>query len=40
LAPNFAFNGAGEQRKRLEAEGVEFLDEMHVELQKCFYRFS
>lgn len=34
LAPNFAFNGAKEQRLRLEKEGVEFKDEMHVDLSK------
>ena len=32
LAPNFAFDGAIEQKRRLEAEGVSFRDEMHVEL--------
>lgn len=35
LAPNFAFDGAQEQRRRLEAEGVEFLDKTHVDLSKC-----
>ena len=35
LAPNFAFDGPGEQRRRLEAEGVEFKDEMHVDLERC-----
>jgi methylated-DNA-protein-cysteine methyltransferase related protein len=30
LALNFAFDGAQEQRRRLEAEGVVFQDEMHV----------
>jgi len=34
LAANFAFNGADEQRRRLEAEGVTFLDPMHVNLAK------
>lgn len=34
LAPNFAFNGAKEQKHRLEAEGIKFLDEMHVDLKK------
>lgn len=34
LAPNFAFDGAQEQRRRLEAEGVEFGDNMHVDLRK------
>src|SRR3990167_3374477 len=33
LAPNFAFSGAGEQRRRLEAENVGFRDKMHVDLE-------
>lgn len=32
LAPNFAFDGAEEQKRRLEAEGVHFRDKMHVDL--------
>ena len=40
LAPNFAFNGAEEQRRRLEAEGVTFVDEMHVDLSKHMFRFD
>lgn len=36
LAPNFAFDGAREQKRRLIAEGVEFRDEMHVDLSKFF----
>lgn len=36
LAPNFAFDGWMEQRRRLEAEGVEFRDEMKVNLKNCF----
>ena len=32
LAPNFAFNGAKEQKLRLKDEGVKFLDDMHVDL--------
>ncbi len=40
LAPNFVFNGAEEQRRRLEGEGVEFIDEMHVNLTLCEYRFA
>ena len=32
LAPNFAFNGTVEQRRRLEAENVRFRDKMHVDL--------
>ena len=35
LALNFAFDGAVEQKRRLEAEGVEFIDAMHVDLSKC-----
>lgn len=34
LAPNFAFDGAEEQRRRLEAEGVKMIDPMHVDLKK------
>lgn len=34
LAPNFAFYGANEQRRRLEREGVGFVDSMHVDLKK------
>lgn len=32
VAPNFAFDGWKEQRRRLEVEGVKFRDEMHVDL--------
>lgn len=35
LAPNYAFNGSGEQRLRLIEEGVAFTDNMHVNLSKC-----
>ena len=38
LAPNFAFNGAKEQRRRLEVEGVEFVDRAHVDLEKCLWQ--
>lgn len=37
IAPGFAFGGIGEQRKRLEAEGVSFKNETHVELTKHYY---
>jgi methylated-DNA-protein-cysteine methyltransferase-like protein len=37
LAPGYAFGGSGEQRARLLAEGVEFIDETHVDLQKCLW---
>lgn len=40
LAPNFAFNGAKEQRRRLEVEGVGFVDEMNVDLEKCLWNFQ
>lgn len=34
LAPNFAFDGAKEQKRRLGTEGVKFKDEMHVDRSK------
>lgn len=37
LAPNFAFNGAKEQKLRLEAEDIPFLDDMHVNLNNCLW---
>lgn len=33
VAPNFAFDGAKEQRRRLLVEGVKFVDEIHVDLE-------
>ncbi len=36
IAPGFAFGGIGEQRKRLEKEGIKFRDETHVEMKKHF----
>ena len=48
LAPNFAgpskfqrsgtFDGAGEQRRRLEAENVKFRDKMHVDLKSYLWQ--
>jgi O-6-methylguanine DNA methyltransferase len=35
LAPSYAFGGYHEQRNRLLAEGVKFLDELRVDLTKC-----
>lgn len=35
LAPNFAFDGAEEQRRRLEAEGVKFINQSQVDLSQC-----
>lgn len=37
LAPNFAFDGAGEQKRRLLQEGVKFVDDMHVDLARCLW---
>ena len=37
LAPNFAFDGAVEQRRRLEAENIKFRDKMHVALSKYLF---
>ena len=37
VAPNFAFDGAIEQRRRLEVDGVFFRDEMHVELAQFLH---
>ena len=34
LASNFAFNGWKEQRRRLLLEGVNFKDDMHIDLGK------
>ena len=31
LAPGYAFGGAGEQKARLLAEGVDFMDDNHVD---------
>lgn len=38
LAPNFAFDGWREQKKRLLTEGIKFLDEMHVDLRKSIWK--
>ncbi len=38
LAPNFAFDGWREQRRRLEVEGVKFKDKMHVDLEKSLWQ--
>lgn len=35
VAPSYAFGGYHEQRNRLLAEGVKFIDELHVDLIKC-----
>lgn len=38
VAPNFAFSGAEEQRRRLEAEGVDFVDYTHANLDLCLWQ--
>jgi methylated-DNA-protein-cysteine methyltransferase-like protein len=35
VALNYAFDGWKEQKRKLLAEGVAFLDEMRVDLSKC-----
>lgn len=40
LAPNFAFDGADEQRRRLKIEEVVFVDKMHVDLEECGFCFG
>lgn len=38
LAPNFAFDGMVEQRRRLVNEGVTFIDKIHVNLKKHLWK--
>lgn len=40
LAPNFAFDGPGEQWRRLEQEGITFLDRDHVNLKQHLFVFD
>ena len=35
LAPNFAFDGSEEQRRRLAEEGISFINQNQVDLTKC-----
>lgn len=37
LAANFAFDGPQEQFRRLSREGVKFVDDMHVDLEKSLW---
>ena len=37
LAPNYAFDGAKEQKRRLLAEGISFKDEMHLDLDNYLW---
>lgn len=38
LAPNFAFDGEKEQRRRLEVEGISFIDDNHVDLNVSLWQ--
>lgn len=38
IAPGFAFGGKDIQRKLLEAEGISFRDELHVDLERHLLR--
>lgn len=38
LAPGYAFGGPNEQRNRLVSEGVVFIDEDNVDLERCLYK--
>lgn len=38
LAPNFAFDGWREQKRMLISEGVNFMDETHIDLKKYLWR--
>ena len=40
VSESFAFDGSDEQIKRLESEGVGFLDRNHVDLEKFEYVFE
>lgn len=37
VAPNYAFGSWKEQKAKLLTEGVSFIDEMHVDLNKCLW---
>ncbi len=37
LAPGYAFGGPDEQKMKLMAEGIKFVDETHVDLIICLY---
>ncbi len=38
VAPNFAFDGWREQVRRLKSEGVGFVDEIHVDMDKHLWK--
>jgi methylated-DNA-protein-cysteine methyltransferase-like protein len=37
VAPGFAFGGKDEQKRRLEKEGIKFIDSQHLDLKKYFF---
>lgn len=39
LAPGYAFGGPGEQLRKLQLEGVSFISEARVDIQKSLYTF-
>jgi Predicted methylated DNA-protein cysteine methyltransferase len=40
LAPNYAFGGAEVQKKRLEEEGVKFIGDKNVDLEKSLWKMT
>lgn len=40
LAPGYAFGGPNEQLRKLQLEGVQFLDETHVDIKQSLYSFD
>ena len=37
VATSYAFGGKGEQKRRLESEGIKFIDEQYLDLEKYNY---
>ena len=40
LAPNYAFGGSREQHRKLQLEGIPFIDDEHVDLKQCRMSFA
>ncbi len=40
LAPGYAFGGPKEQLRKLQLEGVSFIDDEHVDLKQSIYTFG
>lgn len=40
LAPGYAFGGPKEQLRKLQLEGVSFIDDEHVDLKQSLFTFS